>query len=278
MATVRRRQGKSTSLAPLKEEPSAPQSFDHYDSTERAILKHMSTADDTLNHHVLANIPLKLVDFSLPQNYERLQLKKPDSKKQHYEQMLEKLGIMLDLTYEAKDYNQLKFYHLNSDQLLTVLKARSFLEKADPERVVDCLKALQKSRQLKMYEREEIVQAVKSIALNPQVLKSLPQSYFASFVHCVSKMQLDDELVWFSLADHVSRNHTTFTVRSLATITYALTAISKRKPVILNFDKLYKSLELTFVKKFAGEGSKGQDIAMVLMSYSKSQNGSVQFW
>jgi len=56
--------------------------------------------------------------------------------------------------------------------------------------------------------------------------------------------------------------------------------ISKHKPVILNFDNLYKRLELSFIKKFTENFRqvKGQDVSITLTSYSKSQNGSVQFW
>lgn len=42
-------------------------------------------------------------------------------------------------------------YKLNSDQLLTLLKSNNFLVNADSERLVDCLKGLQKGRELKLY-------------------------------------------------------------------------------------------------------------------------------
>lgn len=50
--------------------------------------------------------------------------------------------------------------------------------------------------------------------------------------------------------------------------------------MILNFDDLFRKLELSFVKKFDSESARtsGQDIAITLTSYSKSQNGSIQFW
>jgi len=48
---------------------------------EKHLLRNLSTADNNLNEHVLGNIPLKPVDFSRPQVYCMLKLKKPDSKK-----------------------------------------------------------------------------------------------------------------------------------------------------------------------------------------------------
>jgi hypothetical protein len=128
---------------------------------EKHLLRNLSTADNTLNQHVLGNIPLKAVDFSKPHVYSLLKLKKPDSKKQHYEQMLEKLRIMFELTYSQEDFALLKYYNLNSDQLLTILKASNFLECAEPPTIIDCLKSLQKSRQIKVYSsRPEVVAAI----------------------------------------------------------------------------------------------------------------------
>lgn len=74
-----------------------------------------------MNNHVLGNIPMKLVDFRVQKNYEMLKIKVPDSKKQHYEQMLDKLRIMFDVTYTTQDFAKLKMYSLNSDQLLALM-------------------------------------------------------------------------------------------------------------------------------------------------------------
>lgn len=66
---------------------------------ERDILRNYSTGDQTLNQHVYGNIPLKSVDFTKKENYLKLEIKKPDGKKQVYEQLLEKLTIMFDVAY-----------------------------------------------------------------------------------------------------------------------------------------------------------------------------------
>lgn len=66
----------------------------------------------------------------------------------------------------------------------------------------------------------------------------------------MSKMKIDDEIVWFNIAAQMSKTHEQMSIRNLSTCIYALTNISKLKPVILNFDQLYKTIELSIVKKF----------------------------
>ena len=44
-----------------------------------------------------------------------LEIKRPDSKKQVYEQMLDKLRIMFEVAYSPEDFDKLKMYSLNSD-------------------------------------------------------------------------------------------------------------------------------------------------------------------
>jgi hypothetical protein len=67
----------------------------------------------------------------------------------------------------------------------------------------------------------------------------------------------------------------------MSSIVHSLAKISKLKPVILNFDDLYRKLEINFVKKFDKElqaGFKadvGVDLMTTLTSYSRTQNGSV---
>lgn len=55
------------------------------DPNDREILRNFSSSDETLNNHVLGNIPLKLVDFSKQRYYQMLEIKIPDCKKQIYE-------------------------------------------------------------------------------------------------------------------------------------------------------------------------------------------------
>ena len=49
------------------------------------MLRNFTTGDETLNTHVFGNIPMKLVDFQQKNNYLKLEIKKPDGKRQVYE-------------------------------------------------------------------------------------------------------------------------------------------------------------------------------------------------
>jgi hypothetical protein len=48
--------------------------------------------------------------------------------------------------------------------------------------------------------------AIKKLT-SEEVLTQLPPSYVSSLAHAVSKMKVDDEVVWFSLASHLSMRH-----------------------------------------------------------------------
>jgi hypothetical protein len=58
---------------------------------------------------------MKLVNFQTKENYLKLQTKKPDGKRQVYEQMFQKLTIMFDVAYTVRDFLQLRMFNLNSD-------------------------------------------------------------------------------------------------------------------------------------------------------------------
>lgn len=75
-----------------------------------------------------------------------LVVRRPDTKRQHYEQLLDKLRIMFDVAYGPGDFAALRIFKLNSDQLLSLLRSSNFLENANKQYVVDCLKHLQKAR------------------------------------------------------------------------------------------------------------------------------------
>ena len=141
-------------------------------------------------------------------------------------------------------------YHLNSDQLLALMNSKNFIRNAKPTRIVDCLKGLQKGREIKIFkDRPEIISAIQFLT-DDKMLLNLPESYVTSLAHAVSKMKIDDEVIWFKLAAHLSKRHDQFNLRNLTTFVYAFTNISKLKPVILNFDDLFKKLELQLIKKF----------------------------
>jgi len=85
---------------------------------------------------------------------------------------------------------------------------------------------------------------------NHQALANMPQSYVTSLVHATSKMKIDDEIIWANFASFIAGRHDQMSIRDLSTIVYSLTTISKHKPILLNFDDLYRKLELSLIRKF----------------------------
>ena len=85
---------------------------------------------------------------------------------------------------------------------------------------------------------------VKDLALDHTRLSTMKTTYVTSFVNAVARMGIDDEEVWASLAAYLIERCHTFTERDLSTQVYALYQASRRKPIILNFDDLYKKFEL----------------------------------
>jgi len=66
---------------------------------------------------------MKLVNFQQKENYLKLEIKKPDGKRQVYEQMFQKLTVMFDVAYNVNDFLELRMFNLNSDQLIALLKS-----------------------------------------------------------------------------------------------------------------------------------------------------------
>jgi len=98
-------------------------------------------------------------------------------------------------------------------------------------------------------EREEIVQAIKGMALNHEILANeLSPSYVSSLCNITASMKIEDPEICFSLVAYISQHAHLFDLRSLATIVNSLTKISKLKPVILNFDDFYRKIEIVLVK------------------------------
>ena len=114
---------------------------------------------------------------------------------------------MFEVTYTAKDFDKIRMYKLNSDQLLTLLKSDNFVQKARYQVVVDSIKQLQKVRQIRTYQdRDEVMYAVK-LMTEESALRDMPQSYMASLTHAVSKMRIEDEVVWARIAAHLANTH-----------------------------------------------------------------------
>ena len=122
------------------------------------------------------------------------------------------------------------------------------------------------------------MQVVKDIALSPGRLNSMKATYLTSFVATVAKMKIDDEEIWGALAAYLVEHCEQFDERDLSTQVYSLQLASKHKPIILNFDDIFKKYELQLVKKLEAPGVKPQSISNTILSYSKSQNGSIPFF
>jgi len=144
---------------------------------------------------------------------------------------------------------------LNSDQLLTLIRSENFTKNAKKEKVIEALKGLQKSREIKIFkERSEIMSVINDLALDHRTLAQLDKlSYVSSLVHCIARMKIDFEEIWGSLASFVVFHHDKFTQRELSNIVFAFSKIQKLKPIILNFDDVFQTLEISFVKKFDNE-------------------------
>jgi len=139
------------------------------------------------------------------------------------------------------------------------------------QKQIQAIQFLQKSRELKLHKRPEITDAIRHIALDFNALSSLqPQSYVSALIHAVSKMKIDDPIIWQSLASYVAQRHDQFDIRSLSTIVYALSLISQSKPIELNFDSLLAELELPIIMKLDTGSSDPQSIANTIWAYSKS--------
>jgi hypothetical protein len=130
-------------------------------------------------------------------------------------------------------------------------------------------------------DKKEINQAIRGMALNHDVLSKLAPSYVTSLLNITASMKIEDPKLWFSLVDYVAKSINLLELRDLSSTVHSLAKVSKLKPVILNFDDLYRQLEICFVKKFDKEMQQGfkadvgVDLMTTLTSYSRTQNGSV---
>lgn len=53
-------------------------------------------------------------------------------------------------------------------------------------------------------ERPEIMEIVRSIALDHVVLDQLSPSYVSSFTHVCANMKIEDDKVWFSIVEFIA--------------------------------------------------------------------------
>ena len=91
------------------------------------LMKQYATGDQSLNSHIFGNLVLKSVDFSQPEIKSLFtSARRPKGKKEVFDFQLEKLRIML-LFYDGQDFEEVKFYKLNSDQILQFLQVPNFV-------------------------------------------------------------------------------------------------------------------------------------------------------
>ena len=95
-----------------------------------------------------------------------------------------------------------------------------------------------------------MINTVRDLALDHSRLSTMQTSYVTSFVNAIARMEIDDEEVWASLAAYLVERCETFSERDLSTQLYALYHAGKHKPVILNFDDIFKKYELQLIKRF----------------------------
>ena len=153
---------------------------------------------------------------------------------------------MFEVAYEESDFQKLKMFNLNPDQLLVLLQSKNFTNgKAPTEKVIECLEHLRKSKSIRLYkEREEVMNIVRDISTDYARLSSIKTGYVTSFVNAVARMGIEDEIVWASLAIYLVEHCDSFSERDLSTQVYALYHAGKNQPIILNFNDLFKKYEL----------------------------------
>ena len=107
---------------------------------------------------------------------------------------------------------------------------------------------IQRKRELTYTKRPEIINSIRSLAIDHAALSSLEkQSYVASFIYSTMKLKVDDQAIWMSLAQYVSNNVEKFDLRGLSNIVYSFHKISHNKSVLFNFDDLFTQLELPLI-------------------------------
>lgn len=94
---------------------------------------------------------MKEIDFKSPEVYKLFKIKKPKEKKEIYKYQMDKLNVLINF-YNSQDFEAVKFYKLNSDQILVFLGNSNFTNGlCRKEKVIEALHFLHKLRQLKLY-------------------------------------------------------------------------------------------------------------------------------
>ena len=98
-----------------------PRNHDDGVGEAHVIKKQYASDDKTLDSHVFGNIGLKQVDFRSTEILALMRVKHVETKKDAFLFALDKLRVMFETSYNTYDFQQLKMYGLNPDQLLVLL-------------------------------------------------------------------------------------------------------------------------------------------------------------
>ena len=74
--------------------------------------------DKVLDLHIFKNIPIiRYIDFNAAENYKKFRIKIAQTKADLFNQTACKLQLLLE-TYSQDEFDKVKFYDLNTDQIL----------------------------------------------------------------------------------------------------------------------------------------------------------------
>jgi hypothetical protein len=170
----------------------------------RKVIHNFSKSGDReLDIQLFDNIPIiRPINFDSPEHYKKFKIKNVRTNTELFQQTSTKLQILLE-TYSVQEFNKVKFYKLNADQILVFLTSPNFVNNAKGEKLVEALQHLYKTRQIKLYSRPEIMNVVRDLCLSQEYLEQIEPSYVAALAYTLMKMKIKDEDIWFGLAEYL---------------------------------------------------------------------------
>ena len=240
------------------------------------------SSEDTLQiyEHLFQNIPHSNLPLDPKLLGSLTKIKIPQGKEDFYEMTKEFLNLVFSF-YTPDHFNAIKMFQINIDQLMVLIQNKNFI-KYSGRKVVEALTFIEKSRSLVFYNRPEIITPLMTL-ISKNNLTQLPPSYIASLFTIIAKMKLLNPDIWFTLIAHFLRNLNIFGVQEITSILYSLRNGEKQNPQIFSFSDIYTELEPVILLQFSQlELSSRLNIpkllATTLLSYGKTQNGSVEFY
>lgn len=179
-------------------------------------------------------------------------------------------------------------YKYDSIQLFEALKDIELEQKNIPK-FLFLLSAIRRKKEFRHYESQEMVNAIEFISSN---LDSIPLSYQVNFLFSLSKLNNfnnDKHLVFKTLNTVMERltssSSNDKSIRLLSNFTVALANFNKINQKDFNFDETFHNLEehiveilLSFPAELRRKFIDTQSFANIVTSYSKTQNGSEEFY